>query len=235
MPITKPKGNMYPWVTGLWTPVRGRCPHKCKYCYVDALRKFPEVAAKYEGPVTFDPSESNTRMGQGRTIFVGHMTDLFAAKVPVKVIHEVLSLCLTAPKNVYVFQTKNPGRIAQEFMEMLPTGSMVGTTVETNRVYAEFMGETPTPFERISAMAKIRKARQDIQTFITVEPIMDFDLQLLVNFLVVAKPTFVNIGADSKKSNLPEPNRKQILDLLAGLKKAGIAIREKPNLGRLLG
>ena len=71
------------------------------------------------------------------------------------------------------------------------------------------------------------------EKFITVEPIMDFDLVELMNLLVKAKPTFINIGADSKGHNLPEPSKEKIADLVKAIQSQGIEIRKKVNLERL--
>lgn len=32
--LNKSKGNMYPWVTYTWNPIKGKCPHECRYCYM---------------------------------------------------------------------------------------------------------------------------------------------------------------------------------------------------------
>lgn len=44
----------------------------------------------------------------------------------------------------------------------------------------------------------------------------------------------INIGTDSKNSNLVEPSKDKVLVLIDNIKKAGIEIREKHNLNRLL-
>ncbi len=44
------------------------------------------------------------------------------------------------------------------------------------------------------------------EVMVTIEPIMDFDLEPFVEMIKNTKPKFVNIGADSKGHNLPEPS-----------------------------
>ena len=34
MGLNKQTGNMYPFVTHTWNPIRGKCPHDCLYCYM---------------------------------------------------------------------------------------------------------------------------------------------------------------------------------------------------------
>ena len=50
---------------------------------------------------------------------------------------------------------------------------------------------------------------------------------------VDVKP-FVNIGADSKRCSLPEPDADKVRVLIRRLQEAGIEIREKRNLDRML-
>jgi hypothetical protein len=63
---------------------------------------------------------------------------------------------------------------------------------------------------------------------------MDFDLKPFVELIKGASPTFVNIGADSKKSKLLEPSKEKILALIEELTISGIEVRQKSNLKRLL-
>jgi hypothetical protein len=67
---------------------------------------------------------------------------------------------------------------------------------------------------------------------ITIEPILDFDVTLLVDLIKRTNPEFVNIGADSKKHNLPEPSTFKIENLIKELKKFTRSIT-KENLSRL--
>ena len=30
--LNRQKGNMYPWITHTWNPIKGKCPHDCTYC-----------------------------------------------------------------------------------------------------------------------------------------------------------------------------------------------------------
>ena len=87
----------------------------------------------------------------------------------------------------------------------------------------------PAPLLRLAAIAALAGTK-----FITIEPIMEFDTGILARGIIGAKPNFVNIGADSKRTNLPEPDKGKVLDLIAILKAAGIDVRLKGNLDRLL-
>ena len=238
MGLTKSKGNMYDWVTHTHAHLRGKCTHECAYCYVQSMgKRFPEMAEKYSGPVTLDRKELEVAYGRNRLIFIEHMNDLFAEQVPTSTILEVLNHCLDYPDSNYVFQTKNPGRY-QQFWHSIPFGSILGTTVESNRVHPTVMGNAPSPFERTvgiqaAAMRENDHPRGRYQTFITVEPILDFDVDEFAAMLIWANPTFVNIGADSKDNDLPEPPFGKVMELYDRLTRAGVEVKKKLNLDRL--
>ena len=75
--------------------------------------------------------------------------------------------------------------------------------------------------------------KQKIILGITIEPVMDFDVDILAGWIAKINPKFLNLGADSKNHNLPEPTVDKILALVDKLKEYGIELREKHNLARL--
>ena len=132
------------------------------------------------------------------------------------------------PGNTYVFQTKNPDRIL-DHESRLPQNRMIGTTIETNRQRVlDSVSKAPSVTRRAAAFSLLRGPK-----FLTVEPILDFDIEELLDLILLAKPDFVNIGADSKRHGLPEPTREKVLALVSRLRARGIAIRKKMNLDRL--
>ena len=216
------KGNMYPWVTHTHCHLGGECPHKCSYCYVDNPRA--GRPAKYQGPLRLIEREFLVPYGEGKTIFIENCNDLFAAAVPARFVSEILRHCYLFPKNTYVFQTKNPARYAAW---QFPTGSILGCTIETNRDIGKY-SKAPNPCDRMVAMRNLKGRK-----FITIEPVMDFDVNTLAGWIDDIRPEFLNLGADSKGHNLPEPTVTKILALVDKLKEYGIELREKHNLKRL--
>lgn len=224
MSLKKSQGNMYPWVTHTHAHLGGECPHKCKYCYVDNPRfGRPE---KYKGELRLIEPEFAVKYGEGKTIFIENCNDLFAVDVPQHFINKVIAHCLKWPDNTYVFQTKNPARYLT-MDALFPDNSIFGATIETNRDIAD-IGKAPRPKERMAAMVKLQGRK-----FVTVEPILKFDLDELSDWIKQIAPEFVNIGADSKNHGLPEPTIEEVDSLIEVLKGWNIEIREKHNLGRL--
>jgi len=210
-----PKGNMYNFVTHTWNTVKGICPHRCSYCYMKNWGK--------QNPIRFDEKELRCNLGTGNFIFVGSSNDLFAKDIPSLWIQKTIDHC-NAFNNRYLFQTKNPERF-KEFT--LPDNSVVCTTIETNRVYPEIMINSPIPSFRAASMSQI-----DMPKYVTIEPILDFDLDEMVELIRMCHPIQVNIGADSGGNHLPEPDREKVLNLIDGLKQFTV-IEKKTNLGRL--
>ena len=226
----KNEGNMYEGFQ-TWNPLAGECPHKCQYCSTHNLKKrFPAINAKYSGELRLDEKAMNKSLGKGNTIFVVAQNDLFADVVPEEFIIKIIDRCKQFPENEYFFQSKNPGRIIDFYNEMESLNPTICTTIESNLFYEEYMGNTPKIAERIKAMAILRN---DFHTAITIEPIIDFDLKHLVDIIRFARPDYVNIGADSKNNNLPEPSKEKVLALINELQRFTV-IRRKTNLSRLL-
>jgi protein gp37 len=175
--------------------------------------------------------EFGVKYGEGRIIFIENCNDLFAEAVPGTFISRVLAHCRAYPKNQYVIQTKNPIRVI-DFIDFMPGRVLIGTTIESNRHLAA-MGQAPAPRSRVDAMVRISGSLSR-QTFVTVEPILDFDAPILAHWIAEIQPEFVNIGADSKGHGLIEPSAATIREFLKALDGYGIPVREKHNLGRLL-
>jgi protein gp37 len=220
------------WVTHTHSHLGGRCPHECSYCYVDNPRfGRPE---RYKGELRLIEKEFSVKYGSGKSIFIESMNDLFADEVGSSFIYRILKHCKEYPDNVYVFQTKNPsryayvGRIESDCYLTWPEQFILGCTIESNRNMSK-ISKSPSTNERAYAM-RLLSGRK----FVTIEPILQFDLKEMIDMIVPIKPEFVNIGADSKGNNLPEPTWFEVMSLIDGLKKAGIEVREKSNLDRLM-
>jgi hypothetical protein len=63
---------------------------------------------------------------------------------------------------------------------------------------------------------------------------MDFDIDEFIKIIFTINPDFVNIGADSKGHHLIEPSTEKIEALIKRIEAAGIEVRRKSNLARLM-
>jgi DNA repair photolyase len=219
MALNISKGNMYEFVTHTWNAIKGECPHGCTYCYMKRWGK--------QNPPRFDEKELKTDLGKDNFIFVGSSCDMFAKAIPEEWIIKTLYHCHKFD-NKYLFQTKNPKRVL-DFN--LPKESVICTTIESDMFYPEIMANSPKPYER----AKYMKMLSDcgFETYITIEPIMDFILFDFIQKLKYCNPLQINVGANTGKIQLPVPCKEQITELITELKKFTV-VHEKSNLKRLL-
>ena len=220
MPLNISAGNMYPFITATWNPIRGTCSHNCSYCYM----KKPIFNLKN---IRIEQKEFKTNLKSDGFIFIGSSCDIFAEDIPLEWIIGTFDYCKKFD-NRYLFQTKNPERL-YKLRHYLPPNSVVGTTIETNRTYPE-MGNTPLPQNRAKYMALLSSTHP---TMITIEPICDNDVDYLVNLISHCEPEWVNIGADSQGHNLTEPSEEKIIELIGRLEKF-TEVKLKQNLKRLL-
>lgn len=223
MGINKSKGNMYEFITHTWNTIKGECPHKCSYCYMKKWGKQPALKFDEKEFKKFD--KDIAKIDYKPFIFVGSSCDMFSRDIPTKWIAQTLDFLKNSYNAKYLFQTKNPGAVNDNY---LPNCSVVATTIETNRHYKDIMGNSPAPFQRAIGMYCI-----DLPKYITIEPIMDFDLDSFVELIESVKPEQVNIGADSQNSNLPEPSADKIQTLISELEKY-TRVNKKKNLKRIL-
>lgn len=208
---------MYPWVTHTWNVVKGKCPHDCSYCY---MKRYPQRE------LHFDAKELKTDLGSGNFIFVGSSCDMWADGIIGEWIELILEHCRLSPQNTYLFQSKNPQRIIDWACD-LPPNVILGATIETNRTYSNEIYKAPYRRDRYIAMTKYDKHKM-----VSIEPIIDFDNDILLTWIAEIKPEFVSIGADSGNNHLPEPPASKIKALIEELQ--GITqVKIKDNLKRL--
>jgi DNA repair photolyase len=212
-------GNMYEFITHTWNTIKGECFHDCSYCYMKRWGKLK--------PVRFDEKELKSDLGTGNFIFVGSSCDMWSDVIPPQWQNKTLDICDRYSDNRYLFQTKNPNNLIGFD---LPKNSIICTTIESDMFYPDIMVNSPEPMQRSIAMQELS---EKYETFITIEPILDFNLDHFVRMIRRCNPKQVNIGADSGRNNLPEPTKGKVLQLVAEIEKFTI-IHNKSNLQRLL-
>lgn len=230
--MNKKNGNMYDFITHTSNPIKGLCPHECGYCYMRAIFR------DYHGDETLrlDEYELKVNYGKNKFIFLGTSTDMFADAVPTEWILQVYDKCLQYPENKYLLQSKNPGRTLEPQLINHPLMQLkdriyFATTIESNRDYPFSKAQSMTA--RADAMAQLQA--MGFPVMVTIEPIMDFDHDELVEMLRKIGPVQVNIGCNTNREvKLPEPTRDQIVALVQEL-RTFTKVELKSNSARILG
>lgn len=204
-------GRMYKFITHTWNPIRGRCSHNCSYCYMKQIG-WPVG----ESDSHFTENCFNVNLGNNNYIFIGSSIDLFSESIPSEWISMILDYC-NRFKNKYFFQSKNPRRFLEFIEHPIIKNSTLCTTIESNRCYIE-MGNTPSIEERMLIMSKL--SNEGFETYITIEPIMDFDLEEMLNIMKTCNPKQINIGVNSNPKRFPisEPDSNKAKELIIKLK-----------------
>lgn len=205
------------------------CNFQCSYCNARkaAETRFRHIPRYKDG---FNPhlveSELNRSFKPGQFIFVAYMGDISFADH--KDIEAILSIIRLYPKTDFLIQTKDPGCFLQWGLT-IPPNVYLGTTIETNRDY--HLTKAPQPIDRFRRLAGYPHNFK----FLSIEPIMDFDLDILTHWVELLQPDIVEIGGDNYRNSLPEPPWEKVEALLKALKEICPRVVEKEGLERLKG
>ena len=230
MTLNKVKGDMYSFVNFTWNPIKGRCNHDCSYCYYQNNPRYKEKI----GELRLDEKALKDNLGSGNFIFVGSSTDMFSVDVPKEWILKVMEKTRLHKDNTYLWQSKNTQRMFMFSHNVYYKTSIFGTTIETNK--ETNISKAPQVKNRIEFLKRIKESKnihnEHPRTFITLEPIINFDLEALISMIKEVSPEWVAIGADSKGHGLKEPSKEKIIALIKELRKF-TEVKLKNNLARL--
>ena len=224
--LFKSRNKMFSIVTQTWNPISG-CSHNCVYCYA---RRLAETRLKHcprymRGFIPrLNENEFNRRFKDGEFVFVVDMGDLFSTSIPKDWIFRVLRYVEKFPKTHFLFLTKNPARYS-EFIDYFSENCYLGATIETNRddLYKEYrISRAPPPSSRYRAMVELDWDKK----FISIEPILDFNLDIFVKWIREIDPLIVYIGYDNYNNGLPEPKLAKTLKLVEELEEFTLVLRK---------
>jgi len=169
--------------------------------------------------------ERLTRMPNDKTIFVCEDGDVaFARREYMEKIIEVMRQD-TRKDRVFILQSKSPSCFKQ-YLNLLPENTYLDTTLETNRDDGyDKVSKAPRPTQRYKDFLDIEWKRK----MVTVEPIMDFDLDTLPEWIISIKPKAVFVGYNQRPKSvpLPEPSWDKTLGLMSILRDVGIQVLPK--------
>jgi protein gp37 len=203
---------MFDVITDTWNPVVG-CLHHCTYCWARRLAetKLKNIERYRDG---FKPKlveKELNRKFHKKYVFAVDMGDLFGDWVPSEWILKVIEAIKNSPSSYFLFLTKNPERY-MEFLDFYPENVVLGATIETNRDYP--VSKAPATVERYGFMKKLPFKNR----IISIEPIMDFDLETFVNWVKEINPVMVHVGYDNYNNNLSEPSVSKTYQLIDQLR-----------------
>jgi hypothetical protein len=125
---------------------------------------------------------------------------------------------------VFLLQSKNPACFTR-LLDGLPHNVVLMTTLETNRdsQYSE-VSKAPLPSQRFHDFLQLAWDRKAL----VMEPILDFDLNVILEWAKKLKPETIFIGFESKrKCILSEPSLLEVSNLHKELQGLGLKTYDK--------
>lgn len=219
--------------TKTWNPFKG-CYFNCIYCVPSFQRIAKRQKDRCMECYLYTPHEHPERLKKiptAKIVFVMGNGDLYFAKpnYVYKIIETIKEHNKTHPDQVYYFQTKNPG-ILTLYLDRFPKNVILVTTLETNRDEGyEKISRAPKPRERFEDFKRLKWPRK----VVTIEPVMDFDLEEFLKWIVEIDPEYVWIGYNSRpiEVQLPEPSPEKLREFIEALRKKGIKVKVKESRG----
>lgn len=214
--------RMFRSITKTYNPVVG-CDYQCQYCWARRMAK--RQKHRCDDCYSFTPhAHVNRSVPKGERIFVCSMGDLFCQGFSNKIILQVLTSLKSHPEQTFLICSKNPARF-HNFVNAIPGNCILGTTIETNRDnVVNDLSKAPLPSKRFEAIAPLDYPRK----FSSIEPIMDFDLPIFLNWIKKINPELCEIGYNNYPMfKLQEPSLNKTQKLIDEIKTLDIPVLEK--------
>jgi hypothetical protein len=222
------KSHMYS-DTQTWNPFKG-CRFHCSYCgpsFQQQAKRQKHNCMKCYKYIPHYHEERLKKIPSTPIIFVCGNADISfcSPKFTRKIIESIKEHNIRSPHKTYYFQSKRP-EYFEQFLNEFPENVILLTTLETNRNNGyRRISKAPLPSKRYRQFLNLQYPRK----VVTVEPIMDFDMNVFSKWIINIDPEYVWLGYNSrpKQIELPEPSPKKTRKLLKILRSAGLQIRLK--------
>ena len=228
--ILKKQKNMYELSVKQWNPSVG-CNFDCVYCKASfkaqAKRQKQRCMKCYNYTPHVHPKRLNNyipRTKGDEFIFTCASGDV--SFCPTGFLKKIVKRIESQPNKTFLIQSKNPKTFDRV---VFPDNVILGITLETNRDkgYSK-VSKAPVPTKRFKDFLKVDHPRK----MITVEPVMDFDLDVMLDWMKQIKPFIVWLGYDSKSNcHFPEPELEKALSFHKAMQEAGIKVKLKTMRG----
>lgn len=208
----KKNKNMYQFSVKQWNPFVG-CKHDCRYCG-SSFKAQQKRWGKGNCPqcYKFEPHFHENRLqdslpytGFNQFIFTCSSGDI--AFCNTNDLKKIIARIENEPDKTFLIQSKNPKTFNRV---IFPKNVILGTTIETtNDVLYGQTAKAPKPSQRFRDFLTVDHPTK----MVTIEPVIDFDMETMVQWISKINPCMVWLGYDSKRNNLPEPELAKVRDL----------------------
>jgi len=168
----------------------------------------------------------------GSWIFVGSNGDTFCDGVPDSwIIRLIFYILNNKSNNKFLLQTKNPMRFDDGILDLESVKDKVilGTTIETNR--GTPWSKAPSTRQRAYYLGLMKL--RGFKTFLSLEPLADFDFEVLSSWIMSIQPDAIEIGLENYTNFTLKPQEEKIIKLIKWLDEVGFEYVLKDNLKHL--
>ena len=230
MTLNKAKGRMFKSVGWTWNPIAG-CTHDCLYCWAKSLN---DRWGKPFEPTFREAFLKDKMPNDGSWIFVGSMGDAFCKGVPEEWQWKLLDFIKKdKSNNKFLLQTKDPTSFfeASVFyrLEQLKNKVILGTTLETTYETSDW-SKAPPPYERAYSLINLK--RDGFKTFLSLEPLAEFDLEMMKGWIRRITPEAIEIGLENYTNFTIKPTDESIIELVNWIESNMFNYVLKENLQR---
>lgn len=203
------------------------CKHDCVYCRPSFQRQMMRQKKRCLKCYNYEPHAHLERLLKRPPKTVGDEFVFFPSSGDLAFaspsqMQTAIEYAKHYPNTTFLMQSKNP----ECFLKFVfPPNVILATTIETNQLtffdtpskftqYSE-ISKAPFPHRRWEAMRRLL----DPYIFVTIEPILDFNLESFVFGLKQLFPQVVYVGYDNHNCKLPEPPLAKTRLLIKELRK----------------
>jgi len=219
----KNKTNMYNKSVKQWNPFIG-CRNDCVYCQSSFQSQLKRWAKKNcEKCYHFIPHIHPGRLTQKlpktkymQFIFTCASSDITFC--PTDYLAEIIARIRREPDKTFLIQSKNPKTFNRV---SFPDNVILGTTLETNRddLY-DGISKAPKPSCRYQDFLEVKHHVK----MITIEPVINFDVDVMISWVENVNPCMIWLGYDSRNNHLPEPKLDKVKTLHWELGRRGFTV-----------
>jgi hypothetical protein len=224
--LKKKKENYYKGTIS-WSPFQG-CDFGCVYCEQSFQRQAKRKLHDCLKCSSYEPHYHAERLGKvpgDRVIAVCGNSDISFCKP--RFMHKIIEVMKQDEKKgrVWLVQSKNP-KCLEPYLSDFPKNTVLLTTLETNRDDGyDKVSKAPPPSVRYEMFRDLHYPRK----IVVIEPIMEFDFGVFLNWILSIGPEAVYVGFESSRYEMPfsEPHMEKVLDFIVALKTSGVRVMTK--------
>ena len=218
------RNNMYRKSIKQWNPFVG-CKHECRYCVSSFQRQMKRQKQNcmdcYNFKVHTHPERLNVSLPVTKYLqFIFTCSNGDVAFCETSYLEKIVDRIKNEPNKHFLIQSKNPKTFERI---KFPNNVILGTTLETNRdeLYKKHnISKAPLPSKRYKNFLQVNHPIK----MVTIEPVLDCDISVMIDWIRDIDPVMVWLGYDSKNNNLPEPPHQKFMDLYWELGKNGYLV-----------